>query len=536
MKIDLFSIDDFVKINKCPQVTNPVFFNYDKTPTRDGLFSYDLFGISDAERKNIFGYIDLKGYYIHPLIFGMMNKRMGALRDLLAGNKYAIIQDRKITFVPEDFEGAETGISFIYENFDKINWVDEIEEKEMDSIDKKTRLKFLRNIKKEEFFVNKWLVVPPFYRAESSENKTLGDRINELYKDLISRTNSMSVGFGLGLFGDKTKFKIQSLLIELFEETTRPIRGKGSMLRKHLLGKTIDYTASNVITSPPISNSESVDEMPVKFGYGAFPLPTVLSLFHPFVVSALTDFLSRVIKEAMTIAYNDIKRMDLNQFNSDAAEKMIKKFIKSTEERFDPVVFTYESTDGTLKEKVIMIEESLTRDNFIEREMTLLDILYWITEYAIEDKHVYVTRYPVTNFQNIYPSKLTILTTNKTKKGVYIKLAGVVMNDVFNAGKPFQNYPYVKFKKDPKPAPSTYYSFLNVFMPGNVYLKALGGDYDGDMLYMRGVFTKEANAEAEKLIYAKSNILTANGSTSRGISKIGKDAVMALYELTKEGR
>jgi hypothetical protein len=50
---------------------------------------------------------------------------------------------------------------------------------------------------------------------------------------------------------------------------------------------------------------------------------------------------------------------------------------------------------------------------------------------------------------------------------------------------------------------------------------------------MRGVFTKEANAEAEKLIYAKSNILTVNGSSSRGISKIGKDAVMALYELTK---
>jgi DNA-directed RNA polymerase beta' subunit len=535
MKIDLFSIDDFVKTNQCPQVKNPIFFNYDKTPTSDGLFSYDLFGVSDYDRKNIFGYIDLKGPYIHPLIFGMMTKRMGALRDLLSGNKYAIIQDKKIVFVPNDYEGAETGLGFIYDNFEKINWLEEIDEKEMDSIDKKTRLKFLRNIKKEEFFTSKWLIIPPFYRAESSENKTLGDKINELYKDLISRTNAMSVGFGLGLFGDQTKFKIQNILIELFNETTRPIRGKGSMLRKHLLGKTVDYTASNVITSPPVSNSESVDDMPVKFGYGAFPIATVISLFHPFVVAALTDFLTRLIKEGIMLAYDNIKRTDLNQFNSDAAEKMIKKFIKSTDERFDPLSFEYESKSGK-KETIELEVEDMSGGVSKKRKMTLLDILYIITRYVAEDKHVYVTRYPVTNFQNIYPSKINILTTNKTRNDVYLKISGVSLNEIFNEGKPYKDYPYVKFEGDPKPAPSTYYSFLNVFMPGNVYLKALGGDYDGDMLYMRGLFTKEANAEAEKLIYAKSNILTANGSTSRGISKIGKDAIMALYELTKEGK
>jgi len=404
----------------------------------------------------------------------------------------------------------------------------------MDSIDKKTRLKFLRSIKKEEFFVTKWLIVPPFYRAESSENKTLGDEINEKYKDLISRTNAMRVGFGLGLFGDQTKFKIQMLLIDLFNETTRPIRGKGSMLRKHLLGKTVDYTASNVITSPAISNTESVDDMPVKFGYGAFPLATVLSLFHPFIVSTLTDYLSRIFREIVE-SRDDFQKTDLTQFNSDAAEKMIKSFIKSSEERFAPLEFEY--TTKLKKNQIIGLNiEECVGSSCVKRDLTILDLIYWIALDVIKDKHVYVTRYPVTNFQNIYPSKVTILTTNKTKKNVQLKLNDFSINEVFNNGKPYSDYPYIKFEGDPKPAPSTYYSFLNVFMPGNVYLKALGGDYDGDMLYMRGVFTKEANAEAEKLIYAKSNILTANGSTSRGISKIGKDAIMALYELTKEGR
>jgi hypothetical protein len=540
MKIDLFNIDEFVKTNKCPQVTNPIFFNYDKTPTSDGLFSYELFGVSDYDRKNIFGYVDLKGYYIHPLIFMMMSKRMGALRDLLSGEKYAVIQSRKIVFVPEDYEGAQTGIDFIYKNFEKINWVDEIEEEEMDSVDKKTRLKFLRSLKKEEFFVNKWLVIPPFYHTENSEDKTMGDKINKMYQDLISRTNAMSSGFGLALFGNKTKFKIQSLLIDLFNETLRPIKGKGSMLRKHLLGKTIDYTASNVITSPPISNSEDVETMPVRFGYGAFPLATVISLFHPFIVNILTDFLNRLVKESIMITYDDVERMDLTQFNSDAAEKMIKTFIKSDDERFEPLRFNYVSSKTKkLKEITFEIKEYRSKKDYdsgnsVSRELTLLDLLYWVAEFVAKDKHVYVTRYPVTNFQNIYPSKITLITTNKTRKECYLELGGILLNGIFNDGKPYKNYPYVRFEGDTEKVPSTYYSFINVFMPGNIYLKAMGGDYDGDVLYMRGVFTKEANAEADRLIYSKSNILTANGSSSRGISKIGRDAIIALYELTKD--
>ena len=42
----------------------------------------------------------------------------------------------------------------------------------------------------------------------------------------------------------------------------------------------------------------------------------------------------------------------------------------------------------------------------------------------------------------------------------------------------------------------------------------------GDMLYMRAVFSQEANAEAEKLVYSKSNILSANGDPARSLKEI----------------
>ena len=54
------------------------------------------------------------------------------------------------------------------------------------------------------------------------------------------------------------------------------------------------------------------------------------------------------------------------------------------------------------------------------------------------------------------------------------------------------------------------------------------------MLYMRALFTQEANDEAERLIWAKTNMLNPDGSTSRGLSKIDKECTMGLYELTKE--
>jgi hypothetical protein len=545
LKIDIFDVDDFVKANKCPQVINPVFFNYDKTPTSDGLFSYELFGVSDNDRKNIFGYVDLKGPYIHPLIYTMMSKRMGSIKDLLSGDKYAIIVDKKIVYASEDTEGAGTGIGFIYDNFDRINWIDDVEEEEMDSVDKKTRLKFLESLKREEFFCTKWLVMPPFYRAQSSENRSLGEKLNDLYQNLISRTNSMSSGFGLAMFGNQTKFKIQTTLVELFNETTRPIRGKGSLLRKHLLGKSVDYTASNVITSPAISNSTSLEDMPVRFGYGAFPITTIVSLFHPFFVAWISEFLSKVVKEyAIGSLGAEVGKVDLGQFSTQAAERMIKAFVKSEEDRFEPYTAEYTSskTGDRMKVRMRVIEyrstADLKADKGIERDFTIIDLFYLVANQITEDKHVYVTRYPVTNFQNIYPSKIKMITTSRTRSDFYIKLKGqtITLNEQFNVGKPYEGYPMVKFSDDPSPAQETHYSFMNVFIPGNIYLKAMGGDYDGDMLYMRGVFTKEANAEADKLIYSKSNMLTANGSSSRGLAKIGKDAVMAAYELTKDGR
>ena len=226
MKLDMFDIDEFIRLNHCKEVTSPVMFEYNKTYTEDGILSYEIFGYTEEERKNKFGYIDLRGNYLHPIVYNMISKRMGSLKYIITGEKYGVIKNKKIEVVPEDFPGAETGLKFIYDHFEEINWIDELEESEIDSLDKKSRLKFLRSLKKEEFFVRKWLVLPAYYREEAADRSTLGEDINKVYKNLVAMTRSLRMGFSFDIFGDQTRLKIQNTILQLYQMTMGPVTGK----------------------------------------------------------------------------------------------------------------------------------------------------------------------------------------------------------------------------------------------------------------------------------------------------------------------
>lgn len=492
MKLDIFNIDEFVTVNKCPEIKNPIFWNFDGTPTTDGLFSYELFGVSDDERKNTFGYIDLKGNFLHPIIYQMLIKKSGSLGDIATGRKYGVIADKKIKIVDEDFEGAETGLSFIYDHFYEIDWVNEIEEDEIDSIDKKTRLKFLKSLSREEFFIRKWLVLPPFYRAESSTNRSMGDSINKLYKELISRVSGLSLGYSFEIFGSETKLRIQNIIRDIYLATLAPISGKNlmlekgktdatlagtgknSMVRKHLLGKNVDWGASSVITSPPNSDANTIDEKIVPYGYGAFPMATLISLFQPFYINYCSDVLESFLLDFENTFANQISKIDAGQYNSKEIEKMLKTFIKSANQRFDPITFKFINLEGKVITAAVPVYEYKTEEdannhkNYVKRPMTITDLLYMASKSVLDDKHVLVTRFPVANAQNIYPSKIKVLSTDKTRK-IWVSISSEPGTAIYD-----EEYPTIPNSE----TNDIDCSFYDVMLCGNAYLDSLGGDYD----------------------------------------------------------
>ena len=348
---------------------------------------------------------------------------MQAIKDLLYGRRYAVVADKKIKIVPDDTPGADTGIDFLYDHFHEIDWFNEFDAEEIGSVDKKTRLKFLNSLKREEFFVDKWLVLPAAYRAEDSESKTLGDNVNGIYKDILSRTRSMKVGFSFDLFGAETKMSVQNLLTQCYLATLAPASGKNiqpdgtlkgtaknSMIRKHLLGKTLDYTASNVITAAEVSGAERPEDMPTEFGYSAYPLATLVSLFNPFFIqniSTILNLLSAALREKMD---PELYYVDTEQFGNDRCEKMIKKFIKSEEERNQAITIEVKNIKtGEIIEKGIKIIHFNSKEDAIGPNpnekgeihyLTLTDLMYMIAmDVLVEGNyHVYTTRYPASEF------------------------------------------------------------------------------------------------------------------------------------------
>lgn len=51
-----------------------------------------------------------------------------------------------------------------------------------------------------------------------------------------------------------------------------------------------------------------------------------------------------------------------------------------------------------------------------------------------------------------------------------------------------------------------------------------------DTVVIRGLFTREANMDAEKMLYGKKNIIDSAG---RNVRLTEKEAVLTLFELTK---
>jgi len=73
--------------------------------------------------------------------------------------------------------------------------------------------------------------------------------------------------------------------------------------------------------------------------------------------------------------------------------------------------------------------------------------------------------------------------------------------------------------------------FAETLTPSNSRLKAIGGDYDGDTVKSVGIWSDEANAEAEKLMLSKIYNITTQCTT---MFPIEIECLNGLYALTKD--
>lgn len=527
MKIDLLDVNRLIEVNKLKPVTSHYLFSNKKMIyDPDGILSSEIFGISKTDRRSTFAYIDLKRKFIHPHIYA--NVLIPMFRNiiyLVAGQKrYEVVNGQL-----QESEDGWTGIEELYNHWDELNWS---KSKSANSINKS----ILSNLHKDQIFIDKELVCPPAYRdvmlAGTVDRSDHVDPLNSLYVQLIRSVNLLEEG---GLFARRqyaTQSKIQSTLVDISNYFKNLISSKRGIIRRYLMGKSVDYGVRAVISSPSF-NIEKFGDAMVDLEHTAVPLAQCCSLFYPFIESWLTNFFTReLINDPNRVSYYDPKaNKEVNatilnaelQFSEKNIKKMINDFIFNPDNRFKVITLDVEVPVGLKKTKVIQATmllkgKKITKNNVEEvlnRPITVTDLLYLACTETCENKrHIMTSRYPVGTDKGIFFSKVRVQSTVNHIRVIY-------------NGREYPFYPDIDLNLDHS---KVGVQFVDTLVMSNSHLEGMGADYDGDQVSARGLWSDEANAEAEQLMNSKMTALDIRGNN---VKSVAKELYNSMYELTK---
>lgn len=554
MNIDIVDVDRLISVNKLKEVTSTKWSSNKMMFDQEGILSNEIFGTSRNDRRNTFAYINLKRYFIHPHIYKVILKRVyRKIIYIVAGQKRFIIKDGILI---ED-ENGWTGIDALYDNWNKIDWkkikdsnakststvqdidVDEDNSDLKNSVDDLSlNLQLLTKLSRDQIFLDKFLVIPPAYRdviiSGTVDNSDMVNELNNKYLTLLRGVSQLQEG---GLFARtqfSTQARVQDTLVDIYSYFKSLISSKTGMIRKYLMGKSIDYGTRTVISSPNYNFNKIEDSM-TSLNRSALPISQCCSCFYPFIESWLFNFFTReIINDPNLFTVYDkntkkeitaiIKDPEL-QFSEKKIKKMINNYCLNPDNRFEKLSINViiPSKDGDKEtEGYLMLKGKAVFENKLEslvnRPMTITDILYLACVDVCEKRHINFSRYPVGTDKGIVFTRIVVQSTTEHCK--------LTLN-----GKEYPYYPVIDLDT-PKEKVST--RFIDSFVMSNSHCDGLGADYDGDTMPIRGIWSDEANLEAEQIMKSKITNLGINGNNMKVTS--AKEVVSSYFILTKENK
>lgn len=441
MRLDIFDIKEFIDVNHLQEITNPILMEKDGSPHRDGLLSNEIFGITTKSRKETFAYIKLYGHYFHPHVYKAIKRMFKNIDSIISGEKYyTITKDGKLVV---DEENGDTGIEFLYNNWEKIDW-----SKGSDSYMRNEREYLLSSNDKNIIFMEYQLVCPVYYRDIRTKQSggNIEDDINKLYSTLIRLTATIRDQYLFSFQFNNTNMSIQNTIVQIYDYFKDRLSGKTGLIKRYLLGKSCDYCTRTVITAETFGGEERPSDRPISFEYSSIPISHALALCYPFVVKYISDFFQRefvdnhenkgIYDPVSDKVVGNVELKDPGAYFSDRyIEKMINTFIKDPESRFTKIKVP--TKDGSTKYVTFTGQRYIGRDTaelstIMYRPMCWTDLLYMACVDVTRDKHCLITRYPVLNEYGTFVTKVNISSTLKTMP--------VLLN-----GKVYKFYPVIEY-------------------------------------------------------------------------------------------
>lgn len=527
MKIDIFDVKEFIDLNHLQEVTSPILFQRGDVPHPNGLVSNEIFGVTTRSRKETYAYISLHGNFFHPHIYKAIRRMYRNIDKIVNGELYVKI-DENGYLVPDE-ENGDTGIEFLYNNWEKINW-DKPGSTSNGVGMRDERSNLMKNCKKNEIFMRYQIVIPAFYRDIKSGMSSGGETsdINNLYAKLIRLSTLIENQNMFDFQFHSTNYTIQSTIIDIYDYFKNKLEKKRGLIRKYLMGKNCDYCTRSVITAPTY-HADRPEDIPCNFRYTSIPISQLCSLIYPFLVHYIKNFFEREIidNKNAKILYNpstdqveSVVTLDHPEtyFSDKYIKKMLDTFVKDPESRFTKIEVPVE---GNKKMYLAFSGKRMDASNtselsgIVNRPMTWTDLLYIACEYITRDKHCLVTRYPLLDEFGVFISRIRVSSTERT--------VPMMIN-----GHLYKWYPYVDLNAQSVQIAN---AFIDSLQFSNSYLPGIEGDYDGDQVTVKILFTQEANEECEAVMNRKSFFINASGSNIR---KVGKEALQTFFVLTKD--
>lgn len=525
MKVNIFNIDEMVKVNNLKEITNPILLERDNIPTSNGLLSYDVFGRTVEDRSTTFAYISLNGHFLNPLVY-LNWKRVNRKIEAIVSGSIKVIVNKQGELEPN--EDGWTGLEQLYNHFDELKF------KPSESNTQNERIMFLKSLKKEEAFCNKWLIIPAFYRDIQLNKANSGivtvHEITDAYSKLLRLSVSLSKEFsGFMSINNSTRNKMQNMIVSLYSDIfMKEIKGKDGIFRKFVLGKSVDYGCRLVITVANFGVNNP-NNMIVDYEHVGMPLAATLTCFFPYIIKWLKDYFQNNvfnIREKFPVRTKEggveyVKLSNIEKFNDEFFTKIVNSFIHSYADRYKTIPLENEKgydiklyTIGNMA-SLDSNPDANTDSMIVKRPTTWADLLYMAAYDTTRDKHVLVTRYPLEDYFGIFPCKFNVLSTTKTTP---MKIGSRF----------YPHYPIIDPELPPEKVATL---FIDTLIMSNLYLNGLGADFDGDQISVRGIFSIQANKSCDELMYKKQNYLDISGNLKRSTEK---EAIQTLYQLTAD--
>lgn len=567
MTIDIITdavIENNIRYLKMKEVKNPVYFlsMSNREPTEDGLFSTSIFGIQPEEKKRKWGYIDLGTKVIHPFVYDVLCSVQQNIKKCCCGEgSWKITDDHDLVMVDEDspdYNENNTGLDWFVKNYSKIVF------KRNSSRERNEKIDMLSSLKPSDIFISKWLVMPLFYRDINYRNGTPDiPEINKLYRKLITHANSVKFSGGMEVYSLMDKMNIQMTLVDIRRYFQELIQKSDGFFRQYVIGKNPDYGVRSVISCPVLTQYDKPEDCPIDMNHTGFPLSEVLQALYPFIERWVYNWfvnefdvsegtkLARIMvdgkpkivamKAVNVIKYksyddkgNEIEKERIERsnivdgkYNIDNIRKRINSWIDNYESRFEPITYDGEYEGKIYKNVALMFTgmpysgdpENRNASDTSNRVFTWTDLLYIAAEDCASDKYAWCTRYPLTVYLGTFPTKIHVLSTVRTTK------CRMIVN---GEERVYEHYPLIDVNKSTMEVSISFNETINM---ANSMLSVIGGDYDGDMISTRAMFSVEANEETMNIINSPSHFLDCEG---RLIAKMTNEGNLTLYNMTRD--